>query len=180
MYDFLYILCFAAFVPIRSLAFCKMAYVMSYCLRSKILNRYSQQNTRFHSLPGLNGVRSSTRILFCQRSRHYAGGISGPMPGQTELQGEDTEERTETGRKQTRSNWNPTLSKMFESAATTLASILVLGLAGYGYHRVCRFLKQGVFWTIFRPASHDPVAEGTSFSFELSHCLNLFAVEEGC
>ena len=71
------------------------------------------------------------------------------MPGQTELQGEDTEEHTGTGRKQTRSNWNPKLSKMFESAATTLASILVLGLAGYSYHRVCRFLKQGVVLDYF-------------------------------
>lgn len=61
------------------------------------------------------------------------------MPGQIELQGEDAEQDTQTERRKTSSNWSPTLFKMFESAATTFATILVLGLAGYGYHRVCTF-----------------------------------------
>lgn len=69
-------------------------------------------------------------------SRRNAGSVGGPSPGQIELQGEDAEEYAQSAGKKTQSSWSPTLFKMFESAATTLASILVLGLAGYGYHRV--------------------------------------------
>ena len=66
------------------------------------------------------------------------------MPGQFEPQGEDAEEHLRTERTSTRSSWSPTLFKMLESAATTFASILILGLAGYGYHRVRGFLEQDV------------------------------------
>ena len=118
---------------------------MSFCLRSKILEHYSKQNTNFRSLLGLNRVHSSSKISFRQRSMHYAGGIGGPTPGHIELQEEDTEEFTQTERKKVTSNLSLTLFKMFESAATTFASILVLGLAGYGYHRVCIYWEQDVF-----------------------------------
>lgn len=122
----------------------KIAYAMSFCLRSEVLKRYSQQKPRSYPLFGLAGARSPTKWSFCLRARRYAGGFGGPTPGQIEVQGENAEEYTQTERKKTRYSWSPTFFKMFESAATTFASILVLGLAGYGYHRVCRFLGHDV------------------------------------
>ena len=121
-----------------------MAYAISFCLRLETLKRHSQQNTKFYSLLGLLRRPSPTRVSFCQPSRHYAAGIGGPTPGQIDLQSEDAEEQMQTEPKFTRSNWSPTLFKMFESAATTFASILVLGLAGYGYHRVRGSLEQEI------------------------------------
>ena len=73
-------------------------------------------------------------------SRRNAGSVAGPSLGQIELQRDNAEESAQSAGKKIRSSWSPTLFKMFESAATTLASILVLGLAGYGYHRVCTML----------------------------------------
>lgn len=121
-----------------------MAYAMSFCRRSEVFKRYSQQNKKIYSLVVLSGAGSPTKTSFCLHSRRYVGGIGGPTPVQIELQGEDAEAYTQTERKETRSGWSPTLFKMFESAATTFASILVLGMAGYGYHRVCTFLVQDV------------------------------------
>lgn len=121
-----------------------MATAMSFCVRSKVFQRYSQQDTKFYSLLGLNGARLPTKMSSCLLSRRYAGGIGGPTPGQIMLQGEDAEEPTQTERKKTQPSWSPTFFRMFESAATTFASILVLGLAGYGYHRVCKLLDQDV------------------------------------
>lgn len=55
------------------------------------------------------------------------------------------------------SKWNPTLFKMLESAATTFASILVLGLAGYAYHRYYKNLVLRKMKNAFAPG--DPVLE---------------------
>lgn len=130
-----------------------MAYVKSRSLRFEIVKRYSQQNI----LLGLIGAHSPTRTSVCLRSRRYVGGIGGPTPGQIEPQGEDAEERTQPDPKKTRSSWSPTLFKMFESAATTFASILVLGLAGYGYHRYYKYLVLKKMTNAFEPG--DPVLE---------------------
>lgn len=143
----------AAFLCLScSIGFREMAYVKSRSLRFEIVKRYSQQNI----LLGLIGAHSPTRTSVCLRSRRYVGGIGGPTPGQIEPQGEDAEERTQPDPKKTRSSWSPTLFKMFESAATTFASILVLGLAGYGYHRVGWLSMQVVPISdyIIRPASY--------------------------
>ena len=121
-----------------------MTNAMSFCLRSGVFKRYSQRNTKLSSLLGLSGAGSPTKLSLCLHSRRYAGGIGGPAPGQIDLQGEDAEASTQNEPKETRSNWSPTLFKMFESAATTFASILVLGMAGYGYHRVCILLEQDI------------------------------------
>ncbi len=118
-----------------------MAHAIPSCLRLHTFKNYRQQNTKTYLLLGIIRERSPTRITFCLPSRHYASDIGGPTPGQIDLRG-DGEERTQTGQKNTRSNWSPTLFKMFESSATTFASILVLGLAGYAYHRVRRSLGQ--------------------------------------
>lgn len=130
-----------------------MAYIKSFCLCSEIVNRYSQQNI----LLGLTGARPPRRTSVFLRSRRFTGGIGGPTPGQIEPQGEDAEERTQPYQKKTRSSWSPTVFKMFESAATTFASILVLGLAGYGYHRYYKHLVLQKMTNAFEPG--DPVLE---------------------
>ena len=135
-----------------------MAYGILPCLRLETFRRYSQQNAN-SSLLKILRRQPPTRISFYRPSRNYAGGLGGPTPGQLELQGEDAEEPMESKRKFTQTSWIPTLFKMFESAATTFASILVLGLAGYGYHRVRGFWsKTYPIRTTFRIASHDPGA----------------------
>lgn len=117
---------------------------MSFCLRSATFNRRSQQYIKFYPLLGLVRARSPTSTSLCLHSRRNAGSIGGPSPGQIELQGKDAEEYIQSEGKKARSSWSPTLFKIFESAATAFVSILVLGLAGYGYHRVCTILEQTV------------------------------------
>lgn len=134
---------------------------MSLSLRSTILNRCRQECTKVYPLLGLIKARSPMNTSLFTHSRRSSGSVGGPSPGQIELHGEDAEESTQTARKNTRSSWSPTLFKMFESAATTFASILVLGLAGYGYHRVRRILLV---------REHKAV---NSFPFELSHYSGL-------
>ena len=147
----------------RIQGFCKMTRARSFWLRSELFKRYSQQNTKLYSLLGLNGAGSLTRLSLCLHSRRYAAGIGGPAPGQIELQGEDAEANTQNEPKETRSNWSPTLFKMFESAATTFASILVLGMAGYGYPRVCIFLEEDI-----------PVSDCCQCLFELSRYSTIY------
>lgn len=52
---------------------------------------------------------------------------------------------------------HPTLFKMFESAATTFASLAVLGLAGYGYHKYYKHLVLKKIHKAFAPG--DPVLD---------------------
>ena len=111
-----------------------MAYAIPPCLRLKNFKHSSHHNTA--KLYSPIRLTSPTRVSLYQSSRYYAGGISGPTLGQLESQGKDAEDRMQNESKFNRSSWSPTLFKMLESAATTFASILVLGLAGYGYHRV--------------------------------------------
>ena len=59
--------------------------------------------------------------------RHINGSI-GPSPSRFGPQEEETEETAKTGNNKSTSKWGPTLFKMFESAATTFASLFVLGL----------------------------------------------------
>ena len=127
-----------------------MAHALPSSLRLEVFKRCRNSKVELNSRHALFRGRSPTTVALCLSSRHYAGGFGGPTPGQIDLQAEDAEESTQSERKTPRSNWSPTLFKMFESAATTFASILVLGLAGYGYHRVRRYLDQisyfGPFW----------------------------------
>ena len=111
---------------------------MPFRLHSGIFQRHIWKNIELYCPLRPDGTIFSTRILIIQRSRRYAGGIGGPTPGQIDVQETDAEDHTQTELKKTPSSWSPSLLRMFESAATTFASILVLGLAGYGYHRVCR------------------------------------------
>lgn len=102
-------------------------------------------------------VRSSTISL----SRYYSNGFGGvPTPGQLGLENED--EDNELKKSNQSSLWqkaksNSTLHKMLESAATTLVSLTVLGLAGYGYHRYYKYLVLQKMENAFKPG--DPVLE---------------------
>ncbi|KAI9806290.1 MAG: hypothetical protein M1825_006405 [Sarcosagium campestre] len=55
-------------------------------------------------------------------------------------------------------SWKPTLFKMFESAATTLASLAMLGLAGYSYHKLYKYMVLQKMDDAFAPGS-EPVLE---------------------
>lgn len=121
-----------------------MAYAIPICLRSDSFKSYSHINARFYSFHRIIKARSPSKISLRRPGRHYANAIGGPTAGQLEPQAEVAEETMQNERNINRSSRNPTLFKMLESAATTFASILVLGLAGYGYHRVSSFLEQEV------------------------------------
>ena len=111
---------------------------MSFRLRSGIFQHHVQQSIELYCPLRLDGATLPTRVPICQRSRRYVGGIGASTPGQIDIQEEDAVDNTKTGRKKTSTSWSPSLVRMIESAATTFASILVLGMAGYGYHRVCK------------------------------------------
>ncbi|MDI1486937.1 MAG: hypothetical protein OHK93_006199 [Ramalina farinacea] len=55
---------------------------------------------------------------------------------------------------------------MFESSATTSASLLVLGLAGYGYHKYYKYLVLQKMEKAFKPG--DPVLELAAMDEEIS------------
>ena len=111
---------------------------MSLRLRSYISQRHVQKSIELYCPLRLNRVVLSTRLPSSQPTRRYAGGVGGPTPGQIDIEETDAEDHTQPERKQISKGWSPSLFRMLESAATTFASILVLALAGYGYHRVCR------------------------------------------
>lgn len=83
--------------------------------------------------------------------------ITGPQitsaPDPSQVPTEPQTPQNEYGRK----NWRPTAFKMFESAMTTLASIGVLGLIGYGYTRYYKHLVLQKMENAFKPG--DPVLE---------------------
>lgn len=87
------------------------------------MRRASHLNTRVHPI-FISQLPSSTPFL---RARvRYVNGFSGPGPGQVGPQGEVVESSYADERPVPTSKWSPTFFKMFESAATTFASILVL------------------------------------------------------
>ena len=58
----------------------------------------------------------------------YSSGYGGPpMPNQIGPQNTEIEEDTTQEKTDRASDWSPTLFKMFESAATTIVSLVVLG-----------------------------------------------------
>ena len=74
-------------------------------------------------------IRHSQRPSIAIRlERRCINGSVGPLPGQFGPQREDIEESTKSEYNKPTSKWSPTLFKMFESAATTFASLFILGL----------------------------------------------------
>lgn len=108
-------------------------------------------------------------VLFATSVRNYSNGYSGPpggppTPGQIgppapEGDADNDASAAKSGRKQRtrRIEWGPTLFKAFESAATTFVSLMVLGLAGYGYHRYYKYLVLQKMERAFDPG--DPMLE---------------------
>ena len=104
-------------------------------------------------------------LALCKRN---ASQQFGPFGGPGLDQDADEDEPDRRGRKDntdsTPSRLGQTLYKMFESAATTLASITVLGLAGYGYHRYYKYLVLQKMENAFKPG--DPVLEMAAMGSE--------------
>lgn len=63
--------------------------------------------------------------------------VNGAQP-QSNLPGNDEDADQNSGKPDPPPGWSSTLFKMFESSLTTLASVAVLGLIGYGYTRYTR------------------------------------------
>ena len=102
----------------------------------------------------------AAKVAIAPESKRYfnlAQGPPGPpSPGQIELQDEDLDRAPQKSPK-TSSKSSGTLLKIFESATTTLASLTVLGLAGYGYHKYYKSLVLQKMKKAFEPG--DPVLE---------------------
>jgi hypothetical protein len=97
----------------------------------------------------------------------------GPLGSPLGMDDEGEARATRDGPADLRSRVSDTLYKMFESAATTFASIAVLGLAGYSYHRYYKRLVLKKIENAFKPG--DPVLElaalGKSASGTSTHIL---------
>ena len=81
--------------------------------------------------PALSSLRS--HLYLSPQQKRYANGYGsgaptpgqvGPQPGQPE---DPSDERIVAGKATETPDWKPTLFKMFESAATTVVSLFVLG-----------------------------------------------------
>ncbi|PTU21722.1 hypothetical protein P175DRAFT_0434784 [Aspergillus ochraceoroseus IBT 24754] len=79
-------------------------------------------------------------------------GLAGPDPLSQAVQDQDNAQgnNPEPG-------FKSTVFKMFEAAATTFASIAVLGIAGYSYHRYYKYLILDKMENAFKPG--DPALE---------------------
>lgn len=86
--------------------------------------------------------------------------INGPGAG-PQLPGQPDEEAESNDKKGAhegpKDGWGPTIFKMFESAMTTLASVAVLGMVGYGYTRYYKRMVLQKMEHAFEPG--DPVLE---------------------
>ncbi|KAF8477332.1 hypothetical protein BDZ91DRAFT_709077 [Kalaharituber pfeilii] len=82
-----------------------------------------------------------------------------PTPGTQHFGGDGNGEGggSKGGGKGKNPDWKGTSFKMFEAAATTAASIAILGLAGYGYHKYYKHLVLKKIHVAFEPG--DPVLE---------------------
>ena len=94
---------------------------MSLSIRHAVCLRYVPNTTKHGATLSLYRLRISSHS---NRRRYLNSGSVGPSPGQAGFQEEETAQGSEA--KPSSSRWGPTFFKMAESAATTLASILVL------------------------------------------------------
>lgn len=112
-------------------------------------------------------------------AKRYANNVGGvPGPGQLLQDSSDDAQGPEP------QNQNPdwrtarareTFAKVFESAATTVVSLTVLGLAGYGYHRYYKYLVLQKMENAFRPG--DPMLELAGQSAERTP-VNILAEDD--
>jgi hypothetical protein len=120
------------------------------------------RNTTRSAAP-LRALRSSRRSFNVRR--HPAAQLrlvrsASSFGGLDNLSGQE-EDEDDAPRSKAKSSGSfrihPTLFKMFESAATTFASLAVLGLAGYGYHKYYKHLVLKKIHKAFAPG--DPVLD---------------------
>lgn len=96
-------------------------------------------------------------------SRRALTGQSGPptpgndAPNPVDDATEQDDKDGESDSKGSKPNWKGTAWRMFESAATTGASIFILGLVGYSYTRYYKYMVLEKIENAFRPG--DPVLE---------------------
>ncbi|KAL9101852.1 MAG: hypothetical protein Q9163_002936 [Psora crenata] len=110
---------------------------------------------RLSGKPYVAGVIAGAVSTIIPR-RHLNIAPGPPSPGQSDPKDEESEsDFQETSTRIPRPAG--TLFKMFESAATTFASLFVLGLAGYGYHRYYKYLVLQKMRNAFEPG--DPMLE---------------------
>ena len=89
------------------------------------------------------------------RHKRLINGSTGPrLPGQIGQAEEPAESEVKTNEPL---KWNSTLMKLLESAATTFVSLLILGLAGYSYHKYYKHLVFRKMKGAFEPG--DPMLE---------------------
>lgn len=81
----------------------------------------------------------------------------GNRPGQEDEEEDDDAPRSKKKPSPAFLRIHPTLFKMLEAAATTFASLAVLGLAGYGYHKYYKRIVLKKIHKAFAPG--DPVLE---------------------
>lgn len=84
----------------------------------------------------------------------YASTQPSPAPSPAP---DPTAELDDDGQKPKGKDWGPTLFKMFESAATTFASIAILGLVGFSYTRYYKYHVLQKMEHAFEPG--DPILE---------------------
>ncbi|CAI6333796.1 unnamed protein product [Periconia digitata] len=112
--------------------------------------------TRLH--PGIAPCLPSTSPF----TRSLTGQSGAPTPGNdapnpVDDAVEDANEDGETAGNSKDPKWKGTAFKMFEAAATTGASILILGLVGYSYTRYYKYMVQKKIENAFKEG--DPVLE---------------------
>ena len=95
-------------------------------LRSTYFIRASHSSSRTTKFHVFLVSPLSTTASRSEKNRRYINGLSGNTTGQIGPEREEVHESQESRDIPVSSKWMPTAFKMFESAATTLASILVL------------------------------------------------------
>jgi hypothetical protein len=111
--------------------------------------KYIRQGARYWTLPAAGGIKYRPPAWRCLQHRFFSD------TSRTAL---EEPRRAATSAKDAK---RTLLAKMGESAATTFASLVVLGvgfaLAGYGYHRLYKYFQLRKIQNAFDPG--DPVLE---------------------
>ncbi|PKY08138.1 hypothetical protein P168DRAFT_262283 [Aspergillus campestris IBT 28561] len=102
---------------------------------------------------GLYRSPRTLRAAIIHSGRPFSGGPPVGAPDPLDQNFEDDDKRGNDSDH----SFKSTMFKMFEAAATTFASIAVLGLAGYSYHRYYKYLILEKMENAFKPG--DPALE---------------------
>ncbi|RJE21972.1 hypothetical protein PHISCL_05676 [Aspergillus sclerotialis] len=120
-----------------------------------VLNRHLQRSFALRARVA-SPLRVTRTIPYYQKRFN-----SNPNPGQVNPDPMDQDGPDEDGGKRKGRDDDPTLKstilKMMETAATTFASIAILGAAGYSYHKYYKYLVLEKMDNAFRPG--DPALE---------------------